>query len=69
MVVAVGESLVGPVVSFFEEVVVAAGGGEVPLGGRSPVGPAFDMVEVAVDCGHATAGEDTGLVAGFDAAA
>jgi hypothetical protein len=53
---------------FFEEVVVAAGGGEVVFCGRSAVGPSFHMVDVAIDRRHPTAGEDTGLVAGFDAA-
>jgi hypothetical protein len=57
------------VVLFFEEVVVAAGGGEVVFCGWSAVGPAGEMVEVAVDCWHAAAGEDTGLVAGLDVAA
>lgn len=61
--------MAAPVVSFFEEVVVGAGGGEVVFCGWSAVGPAGEVVQVAVGRWHAASGEDTGQVSGFDAAA
>ncbi len=69
LVVAVGEALVFPAVGVFGDVVVAAQGGLVAFTGGAAVGPASGVVDVTVDCWHATAGEDAGRVSGFHAAA
>lgn len=69
LVVAVGERLVGPSVLVADAVVVAAERAKVCFGGRSSVGVAHPVVEVAADGRHAAAGEDAGRVACFDGTA
>ena len=59
LVVAVVESLEVPVGLVFEAVVVPAERREVVFAGGASVCPGLAVVDVAVDGGHAAAGEDT----------